>query len=119
MKGNTMSNAAIKRRLAELAAHRAAHHGKPVEQCAPATVTKTAVSIVRTGKYLKKRVGWVKPNGEHGGCTVRVREVRISVSTREVSRRGVQTVELTSGIGARPGYRWYSSDLTNAAPQPH
>ena len=107
-----MSNAANKRRMAALAAHRAAHHAAPVVQSGPAMVTRTAVRVERTGRFINKRVGWTKPDGAQGGCTMRVREAKVTVSTRVVSNARTGTaVELTSGFGLRPDYRWHNSNL--------
>ena len=102
-----MSNAANKRRIAELAAHRAAHHVAPVQVADVISTTRTSVRVERTGRFVMKRVGWIKPDGTKGGCTMRVREANVVVSTREVSivRTGAP-VELTSGFGLRPNYRW-------------
>ncbi len=95
-----MSNAQHKRLMAERAKVRAFTH----TDARPAIITVTGVSIVRTGRWINKRAGWIK-NGERGGCTMRVREVETRVNSRQITNpRHGHAVEIESGIGERPGY---------------
>jgi hypothetical protein len=99
-----MSNATHKRRMAELRAHRA--QWSDYVQARPEVASITSVVIRRTGRYINKRVGWTKPNGEQGGCTMRIREVTCNVKTRQIRQVQAREVALVSGMGARPNYQW-------------